>query len=299
MAARLNRRTPPPPPTPTQSPDLTSSGRGTETKYRIGDPSPPRIRHDNGFLQNPNDPKDPRPIATVPPTQANRDYYKSELNRAKWAQRAIDAHVDDLPFTPDKLDMPEAIDAYRHFLDGGGRDRKFSYEKFVKDDKSGKTILNNATTDTQKGVEDLYNQMIASDPSLRGKPVTFNITGGAITVGSNNNKKRFPYPDTENWQKAIGGHPIWTSATVTVNPPAKPGAKPEFSMRMTLHAEDRYNFNPNQEDIATGEPDALRGALELAGLAHQYTQYSTLERDVRWEQGNIGKTTTSEAPGRR
>jgi hypothetical protein len=294
VAARLNRQSPPQP-TP-QSPDLTSSGSGTETRYRIGNPTRPPIRHDNGFLQNPNDPRDPRPRPTVAPTQADRDYYESELNRAKWAQRAIAAGVDNIPFTPDELDLHDGIDAYRHFLDGGGRDRNFSYEKFVNDDESGRTILNNATTDTQKGVEDLYNQMIARDPSLRGRPVTFNITGGAITAGGGN---RFPYPETENWQKAIGGHTIWTSATVTVNPPSTPGGRPEFSMRMTLHAEDRYNFNPGQSDIATGVPDATRGKLEMTGLAHQYMNYATLQRDVRWTQGNIVATTTSEAPGRR
>lgn len=293
VAARLNRQSPPP---PQQSPDLTSSGSGTETRYRIGNPTRPPIRHDNGFLQNPNDPRDPRPRPTVAPTQADRDYYESELNRAKWAQRLIAAGVDDIPFTPHELDLPDGIDAYRHFLDGGGRDRNFSYEKFVNDDQAGRTILNNATTDAQKGVEDLYNQMIARDPSLRGRPITFNITGGAITAGGSN---RFPYPETENWQKAIGGHTIWTSATVTVNPPSTPGGRPEFSMRMTLHAEDRYNFNPGQSDIATGVPDATRGKLEMTGLAHQYMNYSTLQRDVRWTQGNIRGTTTSEAPGRR
>jgi hypothetical protein len=232
----------------------------------------------------------------VPPTQADRDYYESELNRAKWAQRAIAAGVDNIPFTPDELDLHDGIDAYRHFLDGGGRDRNFSYEKFVNDDESGRTILNNATTDAQKGVEDLYNQMLARDPSLRNRPVTFNITGGAITAGGGG---RFPYPETENWQKAIGGHTVWTSATVTVNPPSTPGGRPAFSMRMTLHAEDRYNFNPGQSDIATGVPDATRGKLEVTGLAHQYTNYSTLQRDVRWTQGDIRGTTTSEAPGRR
>ncbi|HVF57752.1 MAG TPA: hypothetical protein VM934_16485 [Pyrinomonadaceae bacterium] len=294
LAARINRQMPPQPTPQTQN--LASSGQGTETTYRIGDPARPPIRHDNGFLQNPNDRRDPKPIPTVAPSQADRDYYESELSRAKWAQRAIAVGADRVPFTPHELDLPDGIDAYRHFLDGGGKDRTFSYEKFVADDTSGRTILNNATGDTQKGVEDLYNQMIAQDPSLRGKPITFKITGGAITAGASN---KFPYPDTENWQKAIGGHTIWTSATVTVKPPSTPGGRPEFSMNMTLHAEDRYNFNPGQSDIATGVPDATRGKLELTGLAHQYMNYATLRRDVTWTQGDIQGTTTSRTPGDR
>ena len=294
LAAKINRPSPPSP--APQSPNLTTTGGSTETTYRIGDPSRPPIRHDNGFLQNPNDPTDPNPIPTVPPSQADKDYYDSELNRAKWAQRAIALGLDKVPFTPHELDLPDGIDAYRHFLDGNGTDRTFSYDKFVNDDQSGKTTLNNATTDLQKGVEDLYNQMIARDPSLKDKPITFNVTGGAIPVGDSG---KFPYPDTENWQKAIGAHVIWTSATVTVNPSSTPGGKPEFSMKMTLHAEDRYNFNPGAHDIATGVPDATRGKLEQTGLAHQYMNYATLDRDVTWTQGSINDTTTSKQPGGR
>lgn len=297
IAAKLNFFRDPPMPTPTPTvpnANLTSSGSGTETTYRIGDPTRPNIQHDNGFLQNPNDPNDPNPISTVPPTQSDRDYYDSQLSDVKWAQRADNFHI---PFT-DKDDtarrLSNGIEAYRHFLEGNGADRNFSYDEFVSEDKSGQTVLNNAIADTQRGAEDLYNQMVAKDPSLAGKPVTFNVTSGVITVGGG---EEFPYPDTENWQKAIGGHPIWNSATVTVTPPTEADGKPQFSMNYTLHAEDRYNFNPHQQDIATKVPDSERGLkLERTGLAHQYTQYATAEREVSWAQGDISGTTRTENP---
>jgi hypothetical protein len=296
-AAKLSFRRDPDQPAPAaQTPNLTTSGGGTATTYRIGDPTRPNIRHDNGFLQNPNNPNDPTLQPTVKPSQADIDYYNDQLNQVRWAQR-----IDGIPIPfRDEDDtarrLSDGIEAYRHFLEGKGADRNFSYEKFVNDDASGKTILNNAIADTQRGAEDLYNQMIAKDPSLKGKPITFNVTSGAITVGGSD---AYPYPATENWQKAIGGHPIWNSATVTVTPPATEGGKPQFSMRYTLHAEDRYNFNPGQADIATGVPDATRGKLEQTGLAHQYTQYATLSRDVSWTQGNISGTTTTTNPNRR
>ncbi len=300
LAAKIGRTpsAPPTPPPAPQTPNLQSSGSGTQTTYRIGDPTRPNIRHDNGFLQNPNDPKDPKPTATVPPSQADRDYYNDQLSQVKWAQRIDGLHI---PFT-DKDDMArrlsDGIDAYRHFLEGNGTDRTFSYDKFVKDDPSGQTALKNAVSDTQRGAEDLYNQMIAKDPSLAGKPITFNITSGAITVGGGEGSP-FPYPATENWQKAIGGHSIWNSASVTVTPPATAGGKPQFSMNYTLHAEDRYNFNPGAQDIATGVPDATRGKLEQTGLAHQYMNYATLHRDVSWTQGDLAATTKTTTPGGR
>jgi hypothetical protein len=294
-AAKLGRGTNPPAPAP-QTPDLQSSGGGTETTYRVGDPTRPPIRHDNGFLQNPNNPNDPNPVATVEPSQADIDYYNDQLNQVRWAQR-----IDGLPIPfRDEDDearrLNDGIAAYRHFLEGNGADRTFSYDKFVEEDPSGQTVLSNATTDLQRGVEDIYNQMIADDPSLKNQTITFDVTGGVITVGAS---ERFPYPETEDWQKAIGGHPIWTSATVTVTPPSTPGGDPQFSMDMTLHAEDRYNFNPGQADIATGVPDATRGKLEQTGLAHQYTQYATLEREVTWTQGDISGSTESANPNDR
>ena len=53
-------------------------------------------------------------------------------------------------------------------------------------------------------------------------------------------------------------------------------------MVVTVHAEDRYNFNNGAADIATGIPDSANGELEAAGLAYGYMNYSTLQRTVRW-----------------
>jgi hypothetical protein len=266
MAAKVNSR-------PTQvTQNYQTNGGNTEANYRVGNPTRPNIRHDNGFRQNPNDPNDTTLRPTIQPNQRDRDFYNDQLFQARAAQVAEDLPV---PFTDrdnEARRLEDGIDAYLHFLQGNGRDRNFSYDEFVSEDTAGRTVLNNAIADTQRGVENLYSQMIARD-------------------------SQFPYPATENWQKAIGGHTIWNSATVTVTPPSTPGGRPTFSMDYTLHAEDRYNFNPGQNDIATGAPDSLRGRLEMTGLAHQYMNYGSSSRDVTWTQGNI-QTSTRVTNGR-
>jgi len=130
--------------------------------------------------------------------------------------------------------------------------------------------------DIQSGVIDLH----SSKPSLKA----FSLTGGAISCGSSS---EFPYPATENWQKAIGGHTIWLSGNVIVHE-GTPLSKPKFELSMTLHAEDRYNFNPGQHDIATGIPDSDNGIFEMTGLAHQFEQFSILKRVIVWYGTQLG-----------
>lgn len=297
-AARLNFRPEPEPPAPAPSTaSVTTSGSGTETTYRTGAPARPNVRHDNGFLQNPNNPLDPNPIPTTAPTQSDLDFYESEKFRAAGAQIADNLWIPFRDEDDTARRLQNGIEAYRHFLENDGADRNFSYDEFVSEDANGRVALNNAIADTQRGAEQIYSRMVAENPSLANQPVTFEVTSGAIGVGSTEENAPFPYPATENWQKAIGGHSIWNSATVTVTPPTEPGGEPQFSMDYTLHAEDRYNFNPDQEDIATGQPDAIRGLqLEQTGLAHQYMQYGTAERDVTWTRGDITTTTSTANP---
>lgn len=169
-------------------------------------------------------------------------------------------------------DLSDALGAYRHYLYGNGADRNFSYERYASNDPSGKITLDNAVTDIEQGIERLYGSTFA------GKPATFKVTGTAIPCGRLHAVK-FPYPRTENWQKAIGYHVIWLSADVSV---VMQAGRPCFSMVMTLHGEDKYNFNPGNIDIATGTPDDPNAELEAAGLARSFMHYSTLQRTVRW-----------------
>lgn len=234
-------------------------------RYRLGAPIRPNsIVWDNGFL----------------------DVFRSRkpgaldyLALAKWQAKLQVAEAV-------RLDLKEACEAYRHFLEGGGRSRMFSYETYVLNDESGRTTLANAMLDIQDGAEIIWE----SDPSVK----EFSMTGDRISCGRNT---VFPYPVTENWQKAIGGHVIWLSGNVSVT---EKSGENWFRLDMVLHAEDRYNFNPGQKDIATGVPDSDNGVFEVTGLGKQYTQTAELKRRIEWKHGTLatGSTTTATIPWR-
>jgi hypothetical protein len=84
---------------------------------------------------------------------------------------------------------------------------------------------------------------------------------------------------TENWQKTIGGHPIWITAVVDVIPDATARVR-KFSVIMTIHMEDMYNFNPNEHDKATGIADAENGLFETTGLAREYLNVGEAQRTL-------------------
>ena len=241
-------------------------------------------------MQNPNDPSDPDPITTIKPTQDDVNYYLQQVVLAEGGSVLSDVPFIDrlnIPFTDqDKfLNSPNGIDAYNHFLTGQGEDRQFSYDDFVSDDASGRVVLDRVITDTQQGVESVHEQMIADDPTLATQEVTFDVTGGAISVGGSNAEIN-AYPNTDDWQKAIGAHSVWASATVTVVS-GKGGLAPTFEADSTLHGEDRYNFNPGDADIETNQADSIRGRLEQVGLAQQYDHFGTLDRNITSQEGQI------------
>jgi hypothetical protein len=178
-------------------------------------------------------------------------------------------------------DLTDSLGAYRHFLEGGGKPRNFSYERYVMADRSGQETLRNAILDFQYAVIELW--------ETSGKPHQFPITGPAIPCGADASVFRylsrfFPYPETENWQKAIGAHAIWLSGEVK----AWPGSPTVFEAIMILHAEDRYNFNPGDADLATGIQDSENGRFERTGLAHQYENHATLQRYLKWTGLDLG-----------
>lgn len=229
-------------------------------RYRLGAPiRPASIVFDNGFLD------------TFRPREPTASDY---LALAKWQAKLAAAETL-------RPDLKEGCEGYRHFLHGGGTPYVFSYETYVHNDQSGATTLANAMLDIQDGAEIVWEA---------NKAVTrFSITGDAITCGDTD---LFPYPATENWQKAIGGHVIWLSGDVTVS---EVKGETWFRLDMVLHAEDRYNFNPGQHDIATGIPDSDNGTFEITGLGKQFTQTATLRRIVEWKYGTLATGGTSSA----
>jgi hypothetical protein len=244
--------------------------------YTSGPAKRPNINHDNGFL-------DKYPYRAPG--------WRDRLQRKKAIMLLTGGEaVQGIPLVPHNH-LPDALATYRHFLYGNGQDRDFSYERYVADDPSGSVTLKNALLDAQAGAIEIFVSQYGSKV-----PSKFSITSTAIAASTQS--RLFPYPLTENWQKAIGAHFIWMSADVEVSGDSK---APLFRMVCTLHAEDRYNFNPGAADIATGIPDEMNGILEITRLARQYTNYSTLNRIVTWTGTTPAPSdhTSSGSPSRR
>lgn len=245
----------------------------TYARYFVGLPRRPVIREDNGFLDR---------FAPRSPTSSDRRRYaewKTALELAEAAQG-----VPHLPYN----NLPDALAAYRHFLTGRGAPRTFSYERYVANDPSGRTTLQSAILEAMGAAYDLSRSKV---PVGSGR---FSFTGSTIACGSKTTGD-FPYPKTENWQKAIGAHAIWISGDVVVKRDT-PSGTPHFTLTLVVHAEDRYNFNPGNADIATGIPDSANGVFEVTGLAKQYMNYATLTRRVEWSGTPATTFTVSMTP---
>jgi hypothetical protein len=252
--------------------------------FEVGPPVHPEINHDHGFLDNHADRAD-----HAHPGKCNLDNSKrreptwaDRRKLAKWRTKLLmleAAHRTPAGLVPQSQaedarrarQWRDAIPAYRHFHFGEGKPRAVDYEDFLearddgetKGDQSGATILSSAIEDTRAAAIELDEKQYPGSVA----PRVFEIRSQVITVRDGDS--RYPYPVTENWQKAIGGHPIWITAIVDVSP--DPGASVRrFSIFMTIHMEDMYNFNPGAHDKATGIADAENGLFEITGLAHEF-----------------------------
>jgi len=268
--------------------DEGNGGGGSQhATWMDHDDKRPDIHHDHGFLDDGS--------GNIDESKREDPTWRDRLEKLKWVAKLEAAEL----LRPDLVD---ACATYRHFLFGGGAERPFSYERFVEDDSSGATVLASAIEDAQHAATEKHDQLIAGKPPQVGK-TTFRMRTPGMGVG---NDGRYPYPSTENWQKAIGAHSIWFEIDVTVEVYEKsrtdpPGVDPDgppmctpagdsvvtygrrFEVDLTLHAEDRYNFNPGAADIATGTPDEANGRFEITGLGQEFMSTATLERELAFE----------------
>ncbi len=247
-----------------------------------GVPVRPVFMHDHGFLENSNGDLDKSKMQK--PTEKDKD----NLSDWRWKLRFAKTL---------RPDLSDATKAYENFLSGGGKPQSVNYPGFLVGDSDGRRVYQSIVEDVKKSAEHHLNQhqntlnrirTIAGPNSSNNQQVNkvkpikskFQMYSGIIPVGGKN--PRYPYPATENWQKAIGGHSIWLAVTVEALPGSGSGMQ-RMALDITIYAEDMYNFNPKQKDISTNIPDSENGRFEVVGLGHEYINKSTVFRKVDYE----------------
>lgn len=175
------------------------------------------------------------------------------LDRVKWVAKLRGGQLI-------RSDLDDATELYRHFWDNNGDPITVDLEEGYREDSGIKTSVDDEIARAKMGAEQLIG---AGNRS-------FSMTGDA---GLNST-----YPTTENWAKTIGGHQLWSSADVTVD-----GNK--VSRKVTVNAEDHYNFNRSQQDIATGAPDDDNGRFIELGWAKPFDSHGDITRTITWDLG--------------
>ena len=141
----------------------------------------PTIKHDHGFLDDGNGGIDTS--KKQPPTPEDLWEY------AKWVAKLEAAETV-------RLDLDDATSAYRHFLFGGGTEKKFDYNEFIKEDDSGKAVEKHLLDQARKISMELAFARLAKPPSASTQTATFDLYSSVVGVGGND--FFFPYPKTEN-----------------------------------------------------------------------------------------------------
>jgi hypothetical protein len=235
-------------------------------KFTEGPAKRPDIHHDHGFLDDGK--------GNIDPTKRRAPTWEDYKLLAWWVFKLENAQL----LRPDLFD---ATRAYEHFLDTSGTDLDVHYDSFLNNDESGKTVLKSVIEDAVAAAIEIDDKKVGGVTPAAVKQDEFSITSDAIGVGGRD--PRYPYPKTEDWQKAIGAHFIWLDATVKVK--IDPGAgKRQFELKIRLHMEDMYNFNPGAHDIATGTPDSDNGRFELCGLAKEFLSKAEVSRTLTFTE---------------
>ncbi|WP_374213917.1 RHS repeat domain-containing protein [Streptomyces sp. A3M-1-3] len=218
--------------------------RTVGTTYYISKPRQPRVWYVDHYPHNPK--------ARAKPI----DYW----NWTKWGGMNASGFWGS---ASGLRDLEDAIPLYTHYRTGFGTPVEVDYEKALREEEGIAAEVAAEVARSQRWAEAIQKNS--------GKSA-FSITGNAVSVKS--------YPQTENWQKAIGEHRIWGSASVKTK-------GDQFTMRVVIHAMDRWDFNAGMSDIATGTADSVNGRFAELGWAKPFLTSGTATRTVTWTRGDI------------
>jgi hypothetical protein len=164
-------------------------------------------------------------------------------------------------------DLDDATAAYAHYMDGTGTDMRIDYEEAYAEDGNVRKAVDNEILSAQQEAERIFQQTGQASFQMTGDPTSATELAGG-------------YPtSTENWQKTLGDHTVYGTSEVVVN-------QNQITMKITVHAEDMYNFNAGSADIASGAPDDDNGRFSTLGWAREFETHGELVRTVTWTVGD-------------
>ncbi len=149
---------------------------------------------------------------------------------------------------------PDGVRAYRHYRDATGTDLSVDYDKAIKEDSLIAQNVQDEIDAVKAAVKQLHD----------GKEGSFQFYSL---------KARLANSVTENWLKALGGHRIWSTGTVTYTT-----SPCQLKVDITIEMEDFYNFNNKQKDVHTGLPDNENGRFAVLGWAKPFYSRGKIKR---------------------
>lgn len=215
--------------------------------YRVGSPDRPDIEYDDDF-----------PFES----KKGEDGIGDHLSLAEWKAKLRGAQLV-------RTDLDDSLALYEHYLGASGDPMSVDYEEGYQEDAAIRENVDSEILASQASVQ----QMIEDGQE------DFSFTGPAATHSA--------YPETENWQKTLGGYQQWSSGDVEVDENGR------ARMVVTVHVEDQYNFNAGQSDIASGAPDSANGRFSELGWAQGFNVTGEVQRVVEWDVDDPDDVTIS------
>ena len=172
------------------------------------------------------------------------------------------------------LEHHDAYDFYGHFRENTGTPKTFDYARAYEEDAG---VRNSVNLDLNASLQAANEAVMAGQTDL------------TLYSPKHSTPKGY-YPQTENWQRTIGGHTTYTDTDVKVEGDT-------VTATVTVYARDKWNFNNGQSDPASGTPDAVNGRFEELGWGKSFESSGSLTRTYTWkvgEQPPILDTNTTE-----
>lgn len=265
---------------------LTNAANQREVSGRLdGAPAVPQAGGPTWPGLNPGDPVPPpapglpngtssQGFTVGPPTQPTFSYdedfdwnskepsWQDYVNAAKWKAkleggRALRADLDD------------ATAAYARYWENSGEPLRIDFAEAYAEDSTIRSGVDAEVTRARLAAQELIGKG-GREFSMQGAPSAGNS-------------------QEENWLKTLGAFNQWSDATVSVK-------GDQVTMVVTVHAEDRYNFNRGMADVHTGAPDSDNGRFQELGWAKSFMTSGELTRTVTWSLGDPAPPVTESGP---